>query len=367
MPLRCETDAVPPFLRRLHPFVISHALSPAVGSPEDEALAIWMDPSARMMPQLSRLHRSLQAGVVPAGALYVSPHQSMKWLALHEAWSPARQSSQVGSLYEAAFEELQRAIGDQRWNLVSLGCGGGQKEEQCLGLFRRQPESALLIDISPSLAMVSRDRVSPTCAAHAGVIDLEATPMSPSWCRRLLAADEAGSESTRPRRVLFFLGMLPNMPVTTAWSLIRSWTEPGDLVLVSANLASETELRNGLPGILPQYDNRETREWVGAFFDLHGIFGVAEELACAVEAVPVPGSTLSRIRFQWTPTEDRTVRLPGKAPVEWEAGRPITAFQSLRLTPSAVETLAQDAGLTLHFQQVDPSGQEGVFLFERHG
>ena len=347
--------------------MISNSCSQSDPCPREDALAVWMDPSARMLPQLSRLHRSLEVGVVPAGALYISPHQSMKWLALHDAWSPARQSSQVGSLYEAAFHELQRAIGDQRWTLTSLGCGGGQKEEQCLGILRRQPEAALLVDISPSLAMVSRDRVSSTCAAHAGVIDLEAMTASPAWCRRLFAEAESGAGESRPRRVLFFLGMLPNMPVATAWSLLRFWTKPGDLVLVSANLASQTEIGSGLPGILPQYDNLETREWVGAFFDLHGIFGVAKELACGVETVSVLGAELARIQFHWTPTEDRSIRLPGMASVEWEAGRRITAFQSLRLTPAAVESLGTTADLSLRFHQVDPSGQEGVFLFERHG
>lgn len=347
--------------------VTNDEIPTADNGPAPDALALWMDPSARMDPQLSRLHRSLESGVVPAGALYVSPHQSMKWLALHEAWSPARQSPKVGSLYEAAFEELERAIGDRRWTLTSLGCGGGRKEEQCLGRIRRQPDAALLVDISPSLAMVGRDRASSTCPAHAGVIDLEATTASPAWCRRLFAEADDGSGTPRPQRVLFFLGMLPNMPVSTAWSLLRAWTEPGDLVLVSANLASEAELGSELPGILPQYDNRETREWIGAFFDLHGIFGVAEELACSVESVPLPGAELARIGFHWTPSTDRSVRLPGMAPVEWEAGRRITAFQSLRLTPTAVESLGKTAGLALRFHQVDPSGQEGVFLFERHG
>lgn len=320
-----------------------------------------------MLPQLSRLHHALGGGVVPAGALYISPHQSMKWLALHDAWSPARQNSQVGSVYESAFHELQRALGDQPWTLTSLGCGGGQKEEQCLKILQRQPEAALLVDISPSLAMVSRDRVSSTCQAHAGVIDLEAMTESPDWCRRLFAENESGAGETPPRRVLFFLGMLPNMPVATAWNLLRLWTQPGDLILVSANLATEAEIGSGLPGILPQYDNLETREWVGAFFDLHGIFGVAEELDCSVETVSVLGANLARIQFHWTPSHDQSIQLPGMASLAWEAGRRITAFQSLRLTPSAVESLGKTANLSLRFHQVDPSGQEGVFLFERHG
>ena len=333
--------------------------------PESGGVPLWMDASVRPDEQVRRLHQSLESGTVPTGELYTSPYQASKWLAVHETWSPARQCSTVQDLYDTFFEALNHKIQGQPWALVSLGCGGGQKEDRCLKAVRQPPEIALLLDISPTLAMVSYQRVSPWCLTHAGVIDLEANLGQPNWCHSLVASNGLGDNHPPLRRVLFFLGLLPNLPITAAWSLMRAWTTPGDYLVVSANLASEEEIALGLPSILPQYDNRETREWIAAFFELHGLQNVANEVFYKVEPVRKNETQMARIRVEWQPKMPTRVELPGLTPIIWKSGQTICAFESLRMTTRAVESLASDHNLALRFQKVDPSMQEGVFLFER--
>jgi len=48
-------------------------------------VAAWMDDSVRAAEQARVLHESLMRRRVPTGALYASPFQALRWLALHEA------------------------------------------------------------------------------------------------------------------------------------------------------------------------------------------------------------------------------------------------------------------------------------------
>ncbi|MSU33332.1 MAG: hypothetical protein EXS25_11920 [Pedosphaera sp.] len=146
---------------------------------------------------------------------------------------------------------------------------------------------------------------------------------------------------------------------------MRAWTNPGDYLVVSANLASEEEIALGLPSILPQYENRETRDWIAAFFELHGLQNVANELFYQVESVLGHETQMARIRVYWHPKKPTLLELPGLTPVIWKSGQTIRVFESLRMTAKAVESLASDNDLALRFRQVDQSNQEGVFLFER--
>src|ERR1051326_4570469 len=59
---------------------------------------------------------------------YDSEKQAQRWLAIHEAYSPARNDADCLNTYAHAFNEINRALDFRKIALVSLGCGGGQKD-----------------------------------------------------------------------------------------------------------------------------------------------------------------------------------------------------------------------------------------------
>ncbi|MSU33331.1 MAG: hypothetical protein EXS25_11915 [Pedosphaera sp.] len=95
--------------------------------PESGGVPLWMDASVRPEHQARRLHRSLESGTIPTGELYTSPHQAAKWLAVHETWSPARQSSTVQDLYDTFFEALSHKNQKQPWSSRIIGMWGWTK------------------------------------------------------------------------------------------------------------------------------------------------------------------------------------------------------------------------------------------------
>lgn len=325
-------------------------------------VATWMDDSVRAAEQARVLHESLMRRRVPTGALYASPFQALRWLALHEAWSPARRDAGVASAYDRATADLALGLESGPWALVSLGCGGGQKEERFLSRVARPPESALVVDVSPSLALASHERVSLGCPAHAGVIDLELKAEPSPWCEALLGGSEAGG---RPRRVVFLLGMLPNMDLSHARRVLRAWTEPGDWVVLSANLASEGECEDGLRTVLPQYDNAETRAWLSGFLEWQGIPASAFAWRYGVERVASGAGAMARITVDAELREKARVGVPGHGAVEWAAGEAVRVFQSLRMTTTAAERFANESGLDVMKAATDDNGQEGVWVLRR--
>src|SRR5580692_3187747 len=63
---------------------------------------------------------------------YDSLKQTLKWLALHEAHSPARTDRNVLGIYDHAFAATAKAISSKRLHVIGLGCGGGQKDARLL-------------------------------------------------------------------------------------------------------------------------------------------------------------------------------------------------------------------------------------------
>src|SRR5438045_4879865 len=65
---------------------------------------------------------------------YDSIKQTLKWLALHAAYSPARTDPDCAAIYDRGFEEVARRVEAGHVHLIGLGCGGGQKDARLLKL-----------------------------------------------------------------------------------------------------------------------------------------------------------------------------------------------------------------------------------------
>src|SRR5882762_4302525 len=82
------------------------------------------------------LFTSLRTSRVNHKFHYDSVKQTQKWLALHEAHSPARYDADCRSTYDRAFTEAAGQIKEMQIHVIGLGCGGGQKDSRLLKLLQ---------------------------------------------------------------------------------------------------------------------------------------------------------------------------------------------------------------------------------------
>src|SRR5690242_20133610 len=68
---------------------------------------------------------------------YDTYKQAAKWLAVHEAHSPARTDRQCLAAYDAAFLAVSGRVRAGAAQVIGLGCGGGQKDTRLLELLQR--------------------------------------------------------------------------------------------------------------------------------------------------------------------------------------------------------------------------------------
>ena len=146
------------------------------------------------------LREALRARRVPPKFLYESAAQARKWLALHEAHSPARTDVGTQDAYERAFAAVAK---DEKDGVVvvGLGSGGGQKEAALLRLLAARARAAgcVVCDVSAPLALTAM-----TACEEAGVA------CRPVVCDLTTVADLAGIidglASKGARRIFTFLG-----------------------------------------------------------------------------------------------------------------------------------------------------------------
>ena len=292
----------------------------------------------------SRLIRALHALRIPPAHLYASAAQAARWLAYHEAWSPAPRP-EVQAVYDRAFVGLPRRF--ETW--VSLGAGGGAKEARALANGHLAPSRYLPTDISATLVVESMLRVGqthPTLETHGLVIDLD-VPLR----RADFLADEA-----RPTLWLAF-GILPNAPDTFLEQL-RTLVRSDDRVLLSANLSLHPFPR-GSADIIAQYDNAEARAWLhGGLVEL-GLRPAGFELVVSPESLR-PDGLAWRIRAVAHMHHEQTASVPG-APLRWPRGTQLQVFHSDRYTRDGIGHRIVQAGFRISAEHLSPDGDEGVF------
>ena len=74
---------------------------------------------------------------------YDSVKQTQKWLALHQACSPARNDADCAAIYDRAFAAAAARVKSKAVHVIGLGCGGGQKDTRLLKLLKERPENFL--------------------------------------------------------------------------------------------------------------------------------------------------------------------------------------------------------------------------------
>jgi uncharacterized SAM-dependent methyltransferase len=290
---------------------------------------------------------------------YDSFKQAAKWLAVHEALSPARTDPQCLAIYEQAFEAAARMTTFPRVHVIGLGCGGGQKDARLLRLLTR-PGCDLRYtpcDVSVPLTLVARGRALEFISEH---------QCHPLVCD-LANADDllpliAGNEGSEEQRLFTFFGMIPNFEPRNILPRLAALIHPRDQLLFSANLASGQDYRAGVERILPLYDNALTRDWLSTWlFDL-GIDPDAGTIRMDVEMDDA--SNLLRIAAHWEFSKTFGIEVSGES-FSFQPGDRIRLFFSYRHTPELIRRGLQEHGLSVRQEWIASSEEEGVFLCAR--
>jgi uncharacterized SAM-dependent methyltransferase len=292
--------------------------------------------------------------------LYDTPKRALLWLRVHEAFSPARTDPSCAAIYEAAGEAAARTLaGAGEVVLIALGCGSGHKDVRLLRRLLEAGRSAVgfvPVDISPGLTLMAREgAVAAGLPGHACtpvVMDLAAVG---DWAAALTPLLPPGA-----RRLVTFFGLLPNFTPGTGLGRLAALVRPGDVLLVSANLAPGPDYEAGVERIAPLYDNPPTREWVmAALLDL-GVERSDGELEFRMADCP-EGSGLRRYEFEFVFRRRRVIEVARRSHV-MEAGDRFGLFFSYRHTPERVAAFMRLHGLRVGETWVNENGDEGVFL-----
>lgn len=326
--------------------------------------AVHIHPSQFPQAVAAALQASLRARQMNHNFHYDSPRQTLRWLRVHQSYSPACTDPSGTALYTQAAQAAARLLRDREViDVISLGSGGGQKDAQLLsaldsvhpGVRRRY----MPVDVSVGLSLISRD-----AALAVGLGSGDITPCvmdladTPDWSSAL----DPVLPSPATRIVLFY-GMLPNFIPGTTRDRLAALIRPGDLLLVSANLAPGPDYAAGVQSILPLYDNALTADWLIAVLQDLGADRGDAEVRFNVATCPHDSGLL---RIEACAHFLRPTVLAFEDAVHsFNSGDRFQLFFSYRHTPDLVAHQLAPAGLQIRQQWTNPAGDEGVFLITR--
>jgi uncharacterized SAM-dependent methyltransferase len=285
---------------------------------------------------------------------YDSVKQAQKWLALHEAHSPARCDKNCLATYDEAFIAAAEKIKAKSVHVIGLGCGGGQKDVRLLKQLQSRGKKLSYAPCDVSVAMV-------LVAREAALDLLPPEKCFPFICDLATAEDLPAQLVTRHQSLVTFFGMIPNFEPRRILPKLTELLRPKDYLLFSANLAPGKNYAAGMEQILPQYDNPLTRDWLTAFlFDL-GVEAHDGELRFSIET---GGLGLQRVVARFHFQRAREIKVGGES-FSFARGESIQLFFSYRYTPERVRKVLSRYGLEVSGEWIANSEEEGVFLCRR--
>ena len=291
---------------------------------------------------------------------YDSVKQTLHWLRLHQAYSPARTDPGCAAAYDESFRAVAGQLQSRAVHLIGLGCGGGQKDARLLRLLRDAGMELTYTPADVSSAMV-------LIASQAAQEVIGEGRCFPLVCDMATAEDLPEALGQRapsgvPRLITFF-GLLPNFEPGSILPRLSALARPEDTLLLSANLAPGPEYGAGVKAILPLYDNALTRDWLMIFLTDLGIS--PHDGALEFDIVQDAGTpALLRVEARFQFTRGCEIEVDSNRFV-FPEGDSIRLFFSYRHTPALVRSLLSPYGLTVRQQWIAGSEEEGVFLASR--
>lgn len=302
----------------------------------------------------AELRDGLAGGEVATRQHYVSARQARLWREIAAAFSPARDEADGVRAYDAVNGLVADRVAGAGAHVIGLGCGDGAKERRLLdALAGIGPLTATPVDVSLPLVQVAVDRLAGAAGTALG---------RPVVCDLGLAAADLPAmvgEAPGPRVVTLY-GILPGMEAFAAMAAALSLLRPGDLLAVSANLLPGGD--GSLEAITAQYDNEQTRSWLGALLEDAGLR--PEQADVRIGELSEPGTGAVAAVGAWLEPREEVELVLEAGEVRLEPGSPVRLLRSARHTPDGLEAIVLAAGLELLALEVSPTGEEGVALAE---
>ena len=308
----------------------------------------------------ARILEALRRGELDPALLYNGLRQTLRWIELHHAVSPAQRDTSIQELYENAFRRAAELCRGNVVHAVSLACGDGTKDTRCLQVLRASGRTVIYTPADVSAEMVLTAEQAATTALRG----LQTTPLvcELGYCSVLPALlknfDPSGAE-----RIVLFLGTIHNFwPPDILKSVIYP-VRSQDQLLIGANLAPAANYDDSLNRILAQYDNAHTRHWLmGGLSDLEisSADGALSFSLVSAEAQP----SLKRIQADFTFTREKQINFFGE-PVVFSTNQKLRVFYSYRFTVEHVREFLTRARLKIAQEWIAPNDEEGLFLCRR--
>lgn len=294
---------------------------------------------------------------IPHGRHYDTWCQARRWVALAEALSPARlRGSGVGRAYDDAFARVAARVGAsdaEPVTVVSLGCGDGAKDAALIGRLAgvRAPR---YVGVDGSAPLV----LAATAAARAaGAETAEGVVADVAAARGLTAHLDATAPGPR---IVALLGLVMNLTPAETANALGAVARPGDLVVVSANLAPGDDYAEGVAAVVDQYDNAPTRRWVvTALADLD-LEADPDRVEASVAPDPA-GTDLLRVELTYPLSRAATVDT-GRRVHHVAAGERLRLLFSYRHTPDRLAAQLAALGVAALATFAAPAGEECVLL-----
>jgi L-histidine Nalpha-methyltransferase len=297
---------------------------------------------------------------------YDSVKQTLKWLALHQALSPARTDPACAAAYDRSFAAVAASLAAPQVHVIGLGCGGGQKDARLLRRLRAVGQEVFYtpVDVSAAMVLVARAaalEVIPDDHCWPLVCDLATTDDlagAVAWASGTRSGRSAGAPPAA--RLVTFFGMLPNFEPAAILPRLAALVGPADALLFSANLAPGPDYAAGVRRILPLYDNALTRDWLLTFLTDLGVENTDGRLRFVIEDDPA-GTDLKRVAAYFDFTRRRVIQVAEERFMFAPSDR-VRLFFSYRHTPALVRRLLTRSALRVFRHWMPRSGEEGVFL-----
>jgi uncharacterized SAM-dependent methyltransferase len=310
------------------------------------AAHVLVDPSQFPEAVRADLVTSLRTRLINQKFHYATYRQAEQWLALHDAYSPARKDPDCKAVYDKAFAAAAKLpVGD----IIGLGCGGGQKDARLLSKMTRRNARYTPVDVSLPLVLTAR------AAAMEGIPEERVRPAV--LCD---LANAAGLHFEGSPKLITFFGMLPNFEPNEIIPRVAGLLGRGDCLLCSANLAPGADYAKGVRAVLPQYENALTNDWLMTFLTDLGIQKDAGNIQWKIE----PSSGLLRITAHFHFIENAGITYASNH-FTFGVGESMRLLFSYRYTPYLVEKLLAAQGLQMKNRWITRSGEEGVFLCQK--
>ena len=291
---------------------------------------------------------------------YDTVEQSQQWLNIHKTFSPFHKSEDYLNYYLHCFEASLRLLNktNQQIELISLGCGGGEKDVLMLScLFKTgKTISYYPIDVSLSLCMIS------TLKARALASDLSIKPVV---CDLLFAKQLLNTivPSNQLQKIVSFLGMIPNFSPDTIMPILNGFINPGDILLLSANLSPGIDYLAGIKKVMYQYDNQPTKDWLFTILKNIGISDRYGEVKFNIQDDDRI-TQLKKITAHFLLKNDITFDL-GDTTIKWEKNDRIQLFFSYRYTTEKIKKMLAAYHIDVIEYWENTTQEEGVYLCQK--